>query len=472
VPWPLRLQPRAAAWALGLAVALGLAGSVYRIPIQVSDALETIERALTVPTVAASFASGVGNSTTMLRPLREVRTKLLVDAADALGGRYHLAFRGYHALAAVVLVLLFVAVAGPRTWGDVTALAFALAVLTGMHTFSSMFREAYPVNHFLTVNTYALAVFGLARSRGGWLADAAAVVCLGIALLTLESGVLVLVVAIAAVVSGSRGISRAGLAAMAVVLVGYAYLRLGYLGMHTAGLGEHATGLWAAQLSPSEQVDRFGANPWPLYAYNVVMSAISVLLSQPTAGQWTVAEAWHDGGLSPVFVVEMGSSALTTALIAWYAFRRDEAGSRGWRDPVVVTCVALLGANAVVSWAYAKNEIIGTAGVFYALAAYAAARAWLQRPPRWPAGVAIAMLALVSTAWAVRDAGLHFKLRHTAFVSRSEWATELRPSERKDWPADPRRLEVVSRLKVEAIATQGPPPAQMPDWAEAWWGEE
>ena len=482
MPPSLRLQPRAAAWALGLVVAIGLAGSVYRIPIQVSDALETIERALTVPSLSASFASGIGNSTTMLRPLREVRTKLLVDAGDALGGRYHLAFRGYHAVAGVVLVLLFVAVAGPRTWPEVTALAFALAVLTGMHTFSGMFREAYPVNHFLTVSTYALAVFWLARSRGGWLADVAAVACLGIALLTLESGILVFVVAAAAAVSGSRGISRAGLAAMAVVLVAYAYLRVGYLGMHTAGLGEHATGLWAAQLSPSEQVERFGANPWPLYAYNVAMSAVSVLLSQPSAGQWTVAEAWQGGGLSPVFVVEMGSSALTTALIVWYALRRDGAGRRRWREPVVVAFAAVLVANAAVSWAYAKNEIIGTAGVFYALAAYAAAREWLDRPasaeatvgrPRqWPAGAAVAVLALVSTAWAVRDAGLHFKLRHTAFVSRSEWAEELIPSERNDWPSDPRRLDVVSRVKAEAIARQGPPPAQMPDWAEAWWGEE
>lgn len=472
MPSPSRLEPRAAAWALGLVFAVGLAGSVYRIPIQVSDALETIERALAVPSLSASFVSGIGNSPTMLRPLREMRTKALVDVGDALGGRYHLAFRGYHALAGVVLVLLFVGVAAPRTWTDVTALAFGLAVLTGMHTFSGMFREAYPTNHFLTISTYALATFGLARSRGGWLVDAAAVACLAIALLTLESGVLVFVVAVAAMVSRSRGISRAGIAGMVLVLAGYAWLRLGYLDMRTAGLGEHVTGWWAGRLDPAEQVARFGANPLPLYAYNVVMAGISVLLSQPSAGQWTVVEAWRDNGLSPVFVVEMGSSILTTALIVWYALGRDETGRRRWLDPIVVAFVALLGANAFVSLAYVKNEIVGTAGVFYALAAYAAARVWLTSPPRWPGVAAVAVLALVSTAWAVRDAGLHFKMRHTAFVSRSEWAEELMPNERNDWPTDPRRLNVVSRLKAEAIERQGPPPAQMPDWAESWWGEE
>ena len=461
-----------AAWALGLVFAIGLAGSVYRIPIQVSDALETIERSLTAPSLAASFSSGIGNSASMLRPLREVRTKLLVDIGDALGGRYDVAFRGYHALAGVVLLLLFVGQAGARTWTDVTALVFALAVLTGMHTFSGMFREAYPTNHFLTISTYALATFALARSRGGLLADAAAVACLAVSLLTLESGVLIFAVAVAAAVAGARGISYKGLGGMALVLAGYAFFRVGYLGLHTAGLGEHATGLWAGQLSPSEQVSRFGANPLPLYAYNVVMAGVSVLLSQPTAGRWTVAEAWQHGGLSPVFVVEMGSSILTTALIVWYAMGRDASGRRRWRDPVVVVFAAVLVGNAAVSWAYSKNEILGTAGVFYALAAFVAARTWLLSPPRVPGGAAVALLAIASTAWAVRDAGLHFKLRHTAFVSRSEWAEVLMPNARDKWPSDPRRLEVVSRLKADALATPAPPPAQMPEWAESWWGEE
>jgi hypothetical protein len=479
---PLRVDPRAAAWALGLVFAIGLAGSVYRIPIQVTDALETIERSLTVASLPASFASGIGNSASMLRPLREVRTKLLVEIGDALGGRYDVAFRGYHALSGVVLVLLFVGVAGARTWTDVTALAFALAVLTGMRTFSGMFREAYPTNHFLTISTYAVATYALARSRGGRLADVAAVAFLVVSLLTLESGVLVLAVAVAAAAAGARGISRPALGAMALVLAGYACFRVGYLGLHTAGLGEHATGLWASVISPSEQVARFGANPLPLYAYNVVMSGLSVLLSQPSAGRWTVAEAWLRGRLSPVFVVEIGSSVLTTALIAWYAFGREAAGRRRWREPVVVVFAAVLVANAAVSWAYAKNEIIGTAGVFYALAAFAAARAWLVqptsadatagKPPRWPAGAVVALLAIVSTAWAVRDAGLHFKLRHTAFVSRSEWSEVLVPNKRDTWPANARRLEVVSRLKAEAVATRVPSPAQMPGWGESWWGEE
>jgi hypothetical protein len=60
-----------------------------------------------------------------------------------------------------------------------------------------------------------------------------------------------------------------------------------------------ASAIWA-----SDQVARFGAHPLPFYAYNVVMSAVSVLLSQPAAGQWKVAEALQHGRLPPVFLVE------------------------------------------------------------------------------------------------------------------------------------------------------------------------
>jgi hypothetical protein len=98
--------PRLAAWALGALTAVALAGSVYRVPIQVSDSLEVIERVIPMPSAAAAFVDGLHNSPTMLRPLKEVRARLLVQAGEALGGRYHLVFRGYHALAGALLIAL------------------------------------------------------------------------------------------------------------------------------------------------------------------------------------------------------------------------------------------------------------------------------------------------------------------------------------------------------------------------------
>src|SRR5512134_42950 len=106
--------PVIAAWLLGALTALALAGSVYRVPIQVSDSLDVIQRVVPMPSATSAFIEGLQNSGTMLRPLKEVRTKLLVEAADAIGGRYHLVFRGYHALAGAVLIGLFVWVCRAR----------------------------------------------------------------------------------------------------------------------------------------------------------------------------------------------------------------------------------------------------------------------------------------------------------------------------------------------------------------------
>jgi len=80
------IGPRLAAWALGALTAVALAGSVYRVPIQVSDSLEVIERVIPMPSATAAFVDGLHNSPTMLRPLKEVRTRLLVQTGDALGG--------------------------------------------------------------------------------------------------------------------------------------------------------------------------------------------------------------------------------------------------------------------------------------------------------------------------------------------------------------------------------------------------
>jgi hypothetical protein len=465
--------PRSAAWALGALTAVALAGSVYRVPIQVSDSLEVIERVIPMPSATAAFVDGLHNSPTMLRPLKEVRTRLLVQAGEALGGRYHLVFRGYHALAGGILIALFVWVCRARSWTDVAALAAALVVLTGMHTFVGLFRESFPVNHYLIVAVSALGTFALAQSRGGWLADAAAIVLLAVATLSFESGLLVWPVAVAAYLAGLRGISRRGIVLMTLAVVLYAGLRVGYLGKQGAGVGERGTGFGAGALTGDEQIERFGSRPLVLYAYNVTMTATSVLLSQPQIGRFTVVNAWNAGPLPPVFIVQIASSLLTTALIAWYVFSRGPAGSRRWREPVPLTFMAVLAVSALMSYAYAKDEIISTAGVFYAVAAYAALRAVFDlRPPTWAGALLVVFALAVSSLWAVRSAGLHLRLRHGAFEARAGWAYVLSPTARANWPKDAHTLRVVSRMREEALLRPTAAPAMLPKWTELWWGED
>jgi len=488
---------------LGALTALALAGSVYRVPIQVADSLEVIQRVIPMPSATAAFIDGLHNSPTMLRPLKEVRTRLLVQAGEALGGRYHLVFRGYHAIAGAILIALFVWVCRARTWTDVAALTAALAVLTGMHTFVGLFREAFPTNHYLIVAVSTLATFALAQSRGGWLIDLAAIVLLASAALSFESGLLVWPVAVAAYASGLRGISKRGLAAMTLLVVLYAVFRVGYLGKQGAGVGERGTGFGAGALTEAEQIERFGNRPLVFYAYNVATAAASVLLSQPQVGRFTVASAWNSGSLPPVFIVQIGSSLLTSLLIAWYAISRAPAGTRRWREPAMLTLGAVLAVSALMSYAYAKDEIISTAGVFYAVAAYVAIRGLIEthrvgvafspvgaafspvgaafspvgaafrRPTAtWSAVLLVVISLTVTSAWAIRSAGLHFRLRHGAFEARAEWAYILSPTAPQTWPKDSHTRQVVSRMRDEALLHPTVAPAMLPKWTEQWWGED
>jgi hypothetical protein len=501
---------------LGALTAVAVAGSVYRIPIQVSESLESIERVVTMPSAGAVFVDGFRNSPTMLRPLKEARVKLLVQLAERLGGRFHLVFRGYHALAGAILIGLFVWICGrsertegrsrrtgrtassagdrraetedgrsQRTgtsWNDVTALAFGLAVLTGMHTFVGLFREAFPVNHFLIVAICVLATFAVAQTRGGWLADLVAVALLAIAALSFESGLLVWPAAAAAYASGLRGISRRGLVAMTIVLVIYAGARRYFLSYETLGVGQRATGWGAGVLTPDEQRARFGANPAPFYAYNVTTAAASVLVSQPQIGRFTVINAWNSGDVTPVYYVQIGSSLFTSALIAWYVFGRGPSGRRRWREPVPLVFLTLLGVSALMSYTYAKDEILSAAGVFYAIAAVAAARSLFdlvlgptdasRRTSSWRAALVVLVALAVSSAWAIRSAGLHLRLRHGAFEARTAWASVLYPTNRPSWPTEPHTLQVVSRMRDEVLMQRTVAPAMLPRWTDRWWGED
>lgn len=462
-----------AAFALALLFAIPLADSVYRIPVQMSEVLDIVQYVGDAPNVGAAFVIGLHAAPTFLRPMRQVHTRLLINGAEWIGS-YRPMFRGVHALLAALLLVAFVAVARPQTTVDLTALPCALAVLVGLHSFTTLVREAYPVNHFLLVTLYSWVVLLLARSRGGLLADAAAALCLALALFTLELGALVIVVAFAAHCTGWRGISTRGLLGMVVVALFYAYVRVGYLDIQTPAFAERATGFGLGALSQEEQLARFGDRHWLLYAYTVISGGLSVILSQPRNGIWTLAAAWTSNNVQPWMIVHALSSLATSALVLWYACSRQPDGRRGYRDPYVAIPGIVLVANAFVGYVYAKDEIIALAGTFYALAVYAAARRLfihLAAIPRAPVRAAVTSLAcVVMTLWALRVGGVHYALREQAFQVRNDWAhvfppAVTPPSIKPDW------LHVAMTLKSEALAAPAITPRLLPQSVAAWLGD-
>jgi hypothetical protein len=217
---PYGATPRAPAWprvtafdaacAAATVVALNIAYGLMRMPVQMSDSLEQLLNAQHSPSVLAQFAAW-SQQGAYLRPMFFAEVKALFDLAH---GHYWLVYRGFHALLACAAIGLFVRALRVRTWPDFAAASFALTVFTGLHTFRGLVREAFPVSHFLQVAVLCLLALNLARSRGGWLVDLAAAATFAVASLTLESGLLVWVIAVTAFACGMRGVSSRGIMAM------------------------------------------------------------------------------------------------------------------------------------------------------------------------------------------------------------------------------------------------------------------
>ena len=482
------MKPGVLAWIVTALFAIAVSASVFRIPIQVSDSVEILEVVDREPSVAAAFAQGLHASKTMLRPMRQVGTRLLLDVAHATGDRYNAVFRGFHAAAAALLIALFTYVARPRDWSGAAALCFALLVLTGLHTFGGMMREAYPINHFLLVAIYCLAAFAIAESRGGVVADIVACTLFVIASLTLESGLVVFGVAVAAYVAGLRGISRRALVAMAILAGGYLVLRVPLLHMTANVVGERQTGYGTEMLTTSELRARFGNVPWLLFGYTILCSLLTVPLSQPVAGQWTAFAPWDPQAPPLFFLNDIGTSAVATAVVVWYLWRRRPPdGRRRWRDAAPMAMGAVLVGSAILSYAYAKSEIMSAAGVFYALVVYLAVRELvevlvrLKPDPTNPVGsafthavgaafrrtIVLVLVLFVSTAWAWRAMGLQYRLQRGAFEARSEWVLRMPPFNPP--PVAAAEARITPRLRDEALHRGRTNPYLLwPPYARLW----
>jgi hypothetical protein len=437
-------------------MAIAVCDSLARIPVQVTDSLVPILQAQQTSSVTAAFFGSFG--TAYLRPMRIAQIQALFELSN---GHYFLAYKTFHIAMVIACFVLFLLAIDVGTAGGLAALPFSLTVLVGLHTFRGMVWEAYPINHFLEIAVFCLLALALAKARGGWWVDLAAAVTFVVASLTLESGLLVWVVIVTAWIVGFRGVSTRGVIALTGLLALYFLVRFPYLGTGAPALAERSSGFGFGRLEPGELVRRFEAWPYGFYAYNVVSSLISVLLSEPRGGTWTALGDLSVRRVSPGTVVNLLSSVITTAVIGWFILTRV----RRWRashiddaDRICVVSVAVLVANAAMSYGYTKDEIMSPGGVFYALAAFVAMRellVWIGRQPRvrWKGAVCGFALAAASTGWAVRTVGLHYQTQMMAFAVRNEWVYV------DDWlarqraaPATAEGTQIVNTLRNDALA--------------------
>lgn len=469
------MSSRAAVLVLAGVLASAIAFDLWRMPVQPSDALTEILDAQASPSVATSFRNAVG-TTSYLRPLRIAQIKALFDLSQ---GHYRLVYRGFHALLIVALIWLFVRALPIESPLDAAAAAVALTVLTGLHTFLGFLREAFPINHFLEIAVLVLIALNLTLSRGGWLVDLLAGIIFAFAALTLESGVLIWVVIATAWVVGLRGVSARGLALVTALLAGYFVLRFWYLDTGLPSLTERTSGYFLERLEPSELQQRFGDRAFVFYAYNVVASILSVLFSEPRDGLFVAARAWRGGDVHPhAYLTVLSSLAMTIVMactaFAWLRTAWRKGSPLGRSGRLAIVAVVVLVANAALSFSYTKDDIIAVAGVFYAIAAFAAVRAVLEYGLGGfvrGAVVATAMLALGS-AWAMRSSGVHHVMNEHAFRTRNDWA-ELPIKWQKEgrWPSDAAPRALIENLRDAALDADVPNPQMVPEWRSQWYGD-
>ena len=465
-------RARGAAFAVALLFALAIASDLLWMPIQVDDALGEILAAHDTPSVAAAFTGSIGTDA-YLRPARIAQIKALVDAAD---GRYYWAvFRGFHAALLVAAVVLFTAALRVRTAPEVGAAAVALTALVGLHTFRGLVQEAFPINHFLEMAVAALIVVNLARATPGAWKDVAAVVTLAVALLTLESGLLVWVAAATCWAIGWRGITARGVAVMTMLVGGYLALRFFYLDTGVPSLAERSSGYLFEMLDPPALQAQFGAQPGWFYAYNVAASALSVLFSEPRAGVFTATAAAMTGDVPPRIMLWIVTSVPTTLFIGWSLARRVRQGA-GLDDHtrLLILFVVMLAANASLSFAYTKDEIMSVAGVFYGFAAFVAvsdALRFAAEDARPATALVLAALLLLASAWSLRATGVHYLLRAQAVKHQMDWAVLPHKWKREGrWPQDAAKQALILELRREAIAP-ALPNARLgrPEWPDLLW---
>ena len=260
-------------------------------------------------------------------------------------------------------------------------------------------------------------------------------------------------------------------------MAGYLYLRFVYLGTGTPELDDRAMGFGFGRLDRDDVVARFSDAPHILYMYNVVSSGLSVLLSEPRGGTWDMTRRWMAGDVTPSVIVSFVSALIATGLLIWFTgvrFRLWLARTFEHADQLVLVCLAVTVANAAICYAYTKDEIMSTAGVFYALAVFAAARTALARFAAGPrnifASLAVSGLLLVASAtWAIRATGLHYHMYYAGYYLRNEWATvEVWLRDQRVEPTTEEGTRLVETLRSSAVEMPALNPYFLPRWAERW----
>jgi hypothetical protein len=438
----------------------------FHLPFEVGDNLGNLLQ-LGDTTVVRIFL-GTLHLQGFLRPMTWATMKIVFDMS---GGHYFVAFRILHVLSASVLIMAFARLTRADSWSTLCVALISMTTLIGMPAFHDVMNET-ELNTKLTLGAVCLVVVNVSASRGHVWKDALMLLLVAYSLLTNELGLLVWVCVAGAYIVGFRGISRQAVLAATALLVAYFYVRFQQLHVGTPALNERSSGMGFTIRSTNELVELFGSNPLPFYAYNIASSVMTVLFSEPRAGVFVFVRDLFGYKLQSGTVLNVTTSALTTGVMAWFVSRRWRRWIQGdleYEDRLFLVSVAVVLANALISFPYLKDVILNIASAFYGLATCMALRVLVSDLPRARfsadrAAAVCLLVAAISIGWSLRALSFYADMRVRAFKAQTDWVFV------DDWLREqrvtvtPQQRVLVDRLRMQMIGMRVPKVYLDPPW--------
>jgi hypothetical protein len=283
-----------------------------------------------------------------------------------------------------------------------------------------------------------------------------------VALLLLESGVLI--VAVTLVLWRMKAPGASGRAVIGTVVASLVYLAVRFgVGAQQALSIYTETGLGFDDASAAYLNATFAHAPWILWIYNVVASLLTVAASEPRAGKYLFVEALLHGHVPYWMYVHVLSSVLTTALIgyAWVTGRVPEPRDRH----IAAAGLTLVLGGSALGFLYTRDRIGLFAGVGYAMLVYVAVAAVLERLPArgWGRSLATALVAVLAAGWLLRTGETYLQLRDAGWENYQEWTTRY---EELGGPARP-QTDILTTLRQEVLERAPDDPRDDPAWTYA-----
>jgi len=442
-----------AVWALMITMLLGVAFIGVSWPFNdVYSRFYTATTSSWRDTIVNAFASGVE-----YRPLFVIGVKL----AHQLAG---LRLWFYQTLvllqfAAVLAGLLWIL--RPLTWTRAAAACIALACVAGLHSSRVLFT-IFPLNQHSFGAVLLIAAILLALSPRSRATEWAFLPLTLAALLVLESGVLVVAVAVVLWTMRAPGTSGRMVTGTLVAAVVYAAVRFTF-GTQTV-TGVHAeTGLGFADVTAQQLGEIFVHAPWLLWLYNLVASVLTIAVSEPRAGKYVFIESILHGRVPLWMYIHVVTSVVTTGVIVFaFATSRIAAARDRYIAAAGVTLVILGSALGVL---YTRDRVALSAGIGYAMLAYVAVAAVLEGRPERRAGLAIATtcVAVIAAGWLIRTGEAYFQLRDVAWENYQEWTARYEELGGTTQP----QTDVLMRLRQAALERLPDDPRNDPAWTYA-----